>query len=359
MAERIVDQTLDGLWSGSAVGSLDKAMTNNIRGFNILQTRNATLPNQDHQGFLFVTRPQLNMQKDNIRNFAPMYGLLNDDPDGLGMAVRQLLDPRIGAGYRYAVGPKSAHKFIPPMQCNIVDNMNAFFPFVTNNVITSTGWGDKTLPLTSTDPGLFRQTYAFVDGISRNYGEWDLTINLQNVAGDLSIATFSTLMDYTSLIKEELMSPYPDYLINQRSDFHLRAYRIILDKAKQTVRKIMAPAAMVCTSVPYGMFGDFDRNTPFSEQTKELPFRFRCMAQINNDPRLIYSFNGVVRCFNPSMADNMRPQYMIQIPARMYQRFQSLAYPRINPENLKFEWWTYRNVYEKIMQINKPSFAEG
>lgn len=359
MAGRIVDKTLDGLFSGSAVGSLDKALSNNIRGFNVLQTRNALTPNQDHQGYLFVTRPQLNMQKDNLRNFAPLYGLLNDDPDCAGLAIRMLLDPRIGAGYRYSVGPKSAHKFIPPMASNHVDNMNAFFPFVTNNVITSTGWGDKTLPLTSTDPGLYRQTYAHVDGISRNYGEWDLTINLQNMTGDFSVACFSALIDYASAIKEELMSPYPDYLFNNRVDFHLRGYRVIVDKSKQVVTKIMAPAAMICNSAPYGMFGDFDRNTPFSEQTKELNFRFRCMAQINNDPRLIYSFNGTVRCFNPSMADNMRPQYMVQVPFRMLQRFQSRVYPRINPENLKLEWWTYRNLYNQVIEENNLSFIEG
>lgn len=355
MAGNNFSYSLDGLFADSPIGSLDKALTNNARGINARQTVNALLPNQDHQGFLFVTRPQLNMQKDNLRNYAPLYGLLNNDPSSIGLAVRMLLDPRLGAGYNYAIGPKSAHKFIPPIHCHAVDNAMPFIPFVTNNVITSTGWADKVLPMTSTDPGLYKQTYSFVDGISRNYGEWDLTINLQNVKGDLSIAFFSALMDYASLIKEELMIPYPDYVMNNRTDFQMRAYRIILDKGKQKVTKIMACAAMTVTSVPYGMFGDFDRNVPFSEQTKELSFRFRCMGQINNDPRLIYAFNGVGRAFNPGMADNLRGQYMTLIPYRYLSRFNNdLIYPRINPDTLAFEWWTYKNNYEKIM--NRTDF---
>lgn len=360
MAGKIVTESLDGIFSASPIGSLDKALTNNIRGFNALQTANAVIPNQDHQGYLFVTRPQCNMQKDNLRNFAPIYGLLNDDPNSAGLAIRMLLDPRIGAGYNYAIGPKSAHKFIPPLQSNHVDNANAFLPFVTNNVITSTGWGDKTIGMGSTDPGLYKQTYSFVDGVSRSYEEWDLTINLQNVKGDISIALFSALMDYRSATKEELMVPYPDYLMNNRVDAHLRAYRLIVDKNKEYVTKIMAPAAMSITSVPFGMFGDFDRNTPFSEQTKEIALRFRCMAQINNDPRLIYNFNGTVRAFNPGMADNMRDKYMQLVPRRYLQRFQSLIYPRINPDSLRLEWWTYKNVYNQKMGSGSiPSYAEA
>lgn len=359
MANSIITQSLDSIFAGSAIGSLDKALSNNIRGFNALQTANAVTKNLDHQGYLFVTRPQLNMQKDNLRNFAPLYGLLNDDPNSAGLAVRSLLDPRIGAGYRYSVGKGIEDKFVAPLLCNLVDNQNAFIPFVTNNVINSTGWGDKTLGLTSTDPGLYKQTYTFVDGISRNYGEWDLTINLQNVAGDLSVALFSALLDYSSAVKEELMTPYFDYLINNRVDYNLRAYRIIVDKNKEYVTKIMAPAAMTCTSVPFGMFGDFDRNTPFSEQTKELSFRFRCIAQLNNDPRLIGSFNGTVRAFNPAMADNMREQWMTLVPRRLLQRFQAFVYPRINPSTLRFEWWTFSEHYSYVMSKDQSSFAEN
>lgn len=359
MADNIISQSLDSIFAGSAIGSLDKALAYNIRGFNALQTTNAVLPNQDHQGYLFVTRPQLNMQKDNIRNFAPLYGLLNDDPNSAGLAVRMLLDPRIGAGYRYSLGGKIEDKFIAPMHSNLVDNANAFIPFVTNNVINSTGWGDKTLPLTSTDPGLYKQTYTFIDGISRNYGEWDLSINLQNVKGDISIALFGALLDYSSAVKEELMAPYFDYLINNRADYNLRAYRIIVDKNKEFVTKIMAPASMTCTSVPFGMFGDFDRNMPFSEQTKELSFRFRCIAQLNNDPRLIHSFNGTVRCFNPGMADDMRPKWMALVPRKFLQRFQSFVYPRIDPSTLRLEWWTYKEHYERVMTNNNPTYAEA
>lgn len=347
MSNSLISQSLDSIFASSPIGSLDKALSNNIRGFNALQSNSVLPPSQDHQGYLFLTRPQLNMQKENLRNYAPMYALLNDDPNSDGMAIRSLLDPRIGAGYTFPVA-NGRTRTIPPLPCNIIDNENAFIPFVTNNVISSTGWSDKTLPMGSTDAGLYGQKYIFVDGISRSFEDWDLTINLQNVKGDLAVAMFSYWIDYASLIKEGKLSPYFDYIINNRADFHTRAYRLVMDKNKEFVTKILACGAGVPTSSPYGMFGDFDRSIPFSEQTKELSFRFRCMGQFHNDPRLIDSFNRVVCAFNPSMWDNFREDNMVRVPRHYLSRFQSRIYPRINPDSLRLEWWTPVAVWERL-----------
>lgn len=350
MSDSISPYSLDSIFAASPVGSLDKALTNNIRRLNVLQTSPAVLPNQDLQGYLFVTRPQLNMQKENIRNYAPFYGLLNDDPDGAAMAVRSLLDPRIQAGYRFRSGDDSGFRFIEPALCNKIDNRNAFIPFFTNNVITSTGWSDKILPMTSTEPGLHKQTMPMVDGISRNLQEWDLTINLQNTRNDLSIAAMSVWLDYASLVKEGKLTPYFDYLINNRLDYCMRGYRVVVDKNKEVVTKIGACVAGIPSSVPFGMFGDFDRNTPFNEQTKELPFRFRCVAQIWNDPRLVHGFNGSVRCFNPGMSDGNRNQHMKRVP-RAYMGYFNDAdiYPRIDPRSMRLEWWTFTSTWDQVM----------
>lgn len=354
MANSISPYSIDSLFAASPLGSLDKALTNNLRTFNVLQSPAMLIPNQDQQGYIFLTRPQLNMQKDNLRNYAPLYGLLDDNPDGLGLAVRSLLDPYIQAGYTYRL-PRGGSRSIPPMRCNLIDNRNAFIPFFTNNVITSSGWGDKVLPTSSTDRGLHQQTFPLVDGISRDYKEWDLTINIQNTRNDISIASMATWIDYISLAKEGKFSPYFNYIMRGNMiDSNTRVYRFVLDKNKEYITKFGICAAAWPISVPYGMFGDFDRNTPFNEQTKEIAFRFRCVGQFWNDPRAIVSFNGVVRCFNPSMQDGIREQYMALVPRAYMSYFSGSGkelYPRvaITKGGLKLEWWTYKPVFENVM----------
>ena len=352
MSNSISPYSLDSIFAASPLGSLDKALSNNIRTFNVLQSPNALIPNQDQQGYIFLTRPQLNMQKDNIRNYAPLYGLLDDNPNGLGMAVRSLLDPYIQAGYSYRM-PRGGTRFIQPLRCNLVDNRNAFIPFFTNNVITSSGWSDKVLPLSSTDRGLHQQTFPLIDGISRDYKEWDLSINIQNVRNDLSIATVATWIDYISLAKEGKFSPYFNFIVNNTIDSNTRVYRFVLDKNKEYVTKFAISGAAWPTTVPYGMFGDFDRNTPFNEQTKEISFRFRCMGQFWNDPRALVAFNGVVRCFNPSMADGVRETNMAVVPRAYLTFFNGKElYPRVHPTEggLKLEWWTFKHVWDNTVQ---------
>lgn len=361
MSENLIETSIDAILSNSPLGSLDKSLSRNLYGLDPLQSRSALPANDDTQGFLFVTRPQLNMQKDNLRNFAPMYGLLNDNPNSAGLAVRSLLDPRIGAGYRYlSPGAADGVGYIPPTPCNLINNELAFFPFFTNNVISCTGWEDKTLPTTTSDPGLYKQVYVYTDGISRDYQDRDITITIQNMKGDLSVAVMCNWMDYISQVKEEKMSPYFDYLMNNRCDHQTRIYRLITDKNKETVTKIMATAIALPTSAPFGMFGDFNVETPFSQQTKELSFRFKTVGTIVNDFRLVVAFNGVVRCFNPSMADDRREIDMVLVQRHYLGRFRHWVYPRINPDNLRLEWWTPVERYEAMMANNRPiSYTEA
>lgn len=362
MSESILDVELDTIFASTPLGSLNKAMYLNVRGFDAYQQARAILPSKEQQGYLFITRPQLNMQKDNIRNYTPMYHLLDEDPNGVALAVRNLLDPRLATKYELPLWNMETGKeqkvSRPPVKSNLIDNENAFIPFFTNNVISSTGWGDMTLPLSSTDAGIYKQSYAHVDGISRNYGEWDLSVNIQNMKGDISIMLMQTWINYCSLVKEEYFIPYYDYLINDRVDYNSRAYRVILDSTRQKVTKILACGAMIPTSVPFGMYGDFNSKQPFAEQTKEIALRFRCMGQFQNDARLITSFNGVVSCFNASMYDDYRDKEMVLVPYSKLPLFQGYIYPRINPDTLAFEWWAKKEYASKVLHSPYLPYSE-
>src|SRR5574344_1401956 len=78
MADTVYPQSLDSIFSASGVGSLDKALTNTIYGLDYQQNRAMTKSNRDQQGYVFMTRPQLNLQKDNLRNYRELYPLLDE-----------------------------------------------------------------------------------------------------------------------------------------------------------------------------------------------------------------------------------------------------------------------------------------
>ena len=341
MTDSVYQGSLDALFSALGVGSLDKALVNNIYGFNHTQNPGMIKTNRDHQGFLFMTRPQLNLQPDNLRNYRELYPLLDNDPKSLAKAIRMLLDPRIGKGYTYPK-PGVGHGYITPQKSVLMDNENAFIPMITNNLISVSGWPDEVMQTRSTEAGLHNQVYVTADGMVRNYGEYDLTINVQNVSGDPTSVMLHTWLHYMTGIKEGKMMPYWDHIVGDRIDYFSRIYRVVLNEQKTHVTKIFACIAGFPTSNPTGMFADYNRESPFSEQTKEISFRMKCMGFIPYDPLLIYHFNAVTAAFKPEMTDENRENTMMRLAPSELRTHNHRAYPRIDPDSMEMQWWVTR-----------------
>lgn len=361
MSEPIFPYSLDKIFAASSVGSLDKALANNIYGLNNTQLPGFLSSNRDNQGYLFITRPQLNMQKMNIRNLREMYPLLTDDPNSLAKAIKMILDPRIGAGYTIHRSGKSHH--VPPTSCNFVDNEQAFIPFITNNAISSSGWPDIRMNTSTSDPGLLKQVVILPDGAARNYLENDITVNFQNTKGDPITLMCYVWIHYMSAVKQNLLSPYFDYILNNRRDFDCRAFRIVLDQNKEYVTKIISTGPGFPVSANIGMFGDFNRETPFSEQTKEISVNFKFVGSFFGDPLQIMHFNRIVGFFNPSMTEQNRLKSMVCLKKAELPTFRHRCYPFIDIDTLEFQWWVKKEAYDAMFsdaylnnELNVESF---
>lgn len=354
MTESIYPHSIDSLFAATGVGSLDRALTNNMYGINHMQIPGMVSSNRDQQGYLFMTRPQLNLQDDNVRNMRELYPLLTGNDKSLAFAIRMLLDPRLGAGYRFKT--TNGYTEIPPVNSPLLDNNNCFIPFVTNNLISVSGWPDESIPTSSSDPGLHKQVFTLPDGLTRNFGEYDVSINVQNTMGDPLSLMLHVWLHYMSAVKEGRMDPYHDYILNDRLDFNTRLYRVVLDHRREKVTKIFSCIAGFPTSNPTGMFADYNRDTPFSQQTKEISFRVKCTGFVAYDPLLVKNFNDVVNIFNVAMTENNRKDNMILLKRNMLRVFNHRAYPRINPDTTAMEWWVPANLYEQYLKESKNDF---
>ena len=337
MTDSVYPYSIDEMFSAMGVGSLDKALSNNIYGINILQNPGMYKSNKDQQGYTFMTRPQLNLQKDNLRNYRELYPLLNEDPNSLAKAIRILLDPRVGVGYKYRLNGKDFT--MPASYSAVVDPFNCFIPLITNNIVNISGWPDLVMDTSASEPGLHKQVFVLPNGIVQNYGDYDLSLTLQNISGDPSSVLFHAWLHYMGAIKMGKMLPYHDHIVKDRLDFTTRIYRVVLDERKRNVTKIFACIAGFPTSAPTSMFADYNRETPFSEQTKEFNIRLKCMGFVAYDPLLIRHFNKTVSMFKLEMEDGLREYSMTLLDHGRYRENNHRAYPRINPDTMAMEWW--------------------
>lgn len=314
----------------------DRGLTDSFYGLNIIG-RGAPVPlNTENQGFTFFTKPDLNLSYDNLQVDRVMSNLLMENDNGIQRAVRSYLDP-------------TAHR--DGLSCPNVDPLNPFIPLLSNNLLTITGWEDLTLGTHTSNPGLYREAWSYVDDVPYHYGTYDLQCSFRNLVGDP--ITFMMLMweRYSSLVYEGRFMPYPENVLLNSIDYNTRIYRMTTDATRTYVTRIFACGAAFPMTAALAQHADYQANwtssndTPFATVNDQITFTFRAMGFTYYDHILIYEFNQLVQDFNPSMRDDQRESVMHELASSEREYFNYKAYPRINPMTMKLEWWMPKEAY--------------
>jgi hypothetical protein len=234
--------------------------------------------------------------------------------------------------------------------CPLVDSLQAFIPVLTNNLLTLSGWPDVTAPVFESDAGLYKESYAQVDGLTKNYESFDLDASFRNTRGDPILYMFYIWLHYMGNVFEGKQVPYLDYLVENVIDYNTRIYRLVLDVNKDKVKKIAATGASFPVSVPTGSFFDFNSETPYSDQNKDISIRFRCMGADYMDDILIREFNQTVSLFNPLMRDAYRGTNMTQVSRKLLPLFNNRGYARIDESTYSLQWYVEKDLFKKVIQ---------
>lgn len=332
--------SVEDFFQTTPVGSIQRAIGDNLYGINHQQIAGAVPSNKDLYGLTFFVRPQLNLQTDNVRNERLFYPLLTKHELSIQRYVRCMLDPRLMDGYG------TGDAAIARIPCPLVDNQQAFIPVLTNNLLSISGWPDMVLPTFKSERGLYNEVYAQADGNVKNYENIPITASFRNTRGDPILYMFHVWLHYQALVFEGILVPYPDFITENEIDYMTRIYRIVLDPTRTFVRKIAACGVGFPVSVPTGSFFDYNSEQPYNDQNKEISIQFECLGAIYQDDILIKEFNQTVGIFNPGMTDKSRSSSMVKLPKEWILNFKNRGYPRINPDNYQLEWWVDKELFK-------------
>ena len=355
MASTVTSSSLEELFESLPTGSLDRAIYNNLRNINHRQVPGMLPSNRDMPGLTFFVRPQLNMQRDNIRNVRKLAALLSSVPTSIQTYIRCMLDPRLMAGAIFGGKP------FPQEACPIVDNQMAFIPILTNNLTSISGFPSISVPTFQSKAGLYNESYTMVDGKVIEYGSFDITANFRNVRGDPILMLFYVWTLYMSYVFEGLLVPYMDMITDNRLDYNTRIYRLTLDYQKKYVTKIAACNVAIPTGVPIGDAFDISGDKNYNDANNDISMRFSCTGMEYFDPILVKEFNACVAIFNPSMSDKLRSQSMIAIDPKLINNFNFRGYPYINPATSELQWFVsateFNNTAAAILNGVAPNAA--
>ena len=371
--EYVINRSLDSIMESLPIGSIQRAISNNLYGINFRQSGNPVPRVKDTYGFIFFTRPQLNLSTLNITNYRGFYNLLTQNRISYQAYTRGILDPRLGF-------------FQNSHNCPFIDRQNPFISVLTNNCLSSSGWPDIMAPTYSTEAGTYGQQHSHVDGVTNHFESYDLDFVFKNTKGNPLLYFFYIWVKYATLVYEGILNPYLDMIAENEIDYSSRVYRIVLDQQKRYVTQIGCTGAGFPVNVPTGNLFDFNSDAPYNTRNGELSIRFRNDGFLAFEDIIKFWFNSAVAIFNPSMRvilqhdidgssydDNVTredpmtvysvgPSEYVKIPYALAaaadmdginNRYLSLnhkAVPFINLHTNELEWWVPKSIFNGQIQ---------
>lgn len=329
---------VDNMLTAFGFGRTDQRIVNNLRAFNIIQNQSNPQVQVENMGYVFFTRPSLNLSYDNIATVRKMVPMLTNDKYSVHRFVRASLDHQ-GSVFNGTLGDSP-----------YVDPLNPFIPILTNSIETLGGWPNPAVDHYTSKAGNYKEQWAMVDGSYNIYGAFNLSASFVNPPNDAVSKLMNTWTMYQNLVYDGTIAAYPQPRTQRYIDYQTRIYRFVMDHSKRRILKWANCGVAFPTTNTDADSMDFDRTKVYNENAGRIDQNFLCTGAEYNDPITLYEFNAAVEIMNPAMRGGVagRSKRMVKLEQadKLYMNY--LAYPYINLLTNELEWWVFRDVYQHI-----------
>lgn len=346
---------IDRAFATQGLGDISASTGNLFQGFNHRAGGHIAPSNSDSQGYVFFTKPDMNLSYDNVASVRRLEYLGDQDPHSMGAAVRCLLSPivRNNWGFTVTIPDRDFFGETRTARSEFVDDQSAFITPLSSLLVTLSGWPDIVVDAYTSDPGLRGEVVGWADGVVDYYGSFELTANFRNIDGDPITAIFQAWTEYSSRVATGHMDPYPSKIVENEVDYQSRVYRIVLDPTRTFVRKIVDACAVWPNAAQLNL--DYNADSVFIENDEQISIRLNAIGARYNDPRSIYNFNRTVKTFNENMRDGAREAKMrkLRVVERNIFAYEK-SYPLINEQTFELEWWVSNETYQMRTNLYNP-----
>jgi len=307
------------------------ALINMLKGVRILGPGNQMAPIPDDTiGLVFMNRPLLNLSDENVIKHPQLLTYYNPPRNTLQHYIKGLLDPVWGRG-------NSGNS-------DLLDPLYPWIAPITNLVKVSTGFPDIGLNVSTSQPGIRKEVYQYVDGILKVNYNYDMRMSFYPCKPNIIPTIFDVWNHYIEGVKlgDEGMEPYAEALIQNYRDFDCRVYHIILNKNMRNIEGIYCNGYAWPNSYPSGAFSTIDRTgtTLRGQGQDDVEINFPSVAFRYNNLQIADQFNRTTLFFNPNMHPSVRNSYYRKLAFSEYFGGGYHAYPWINLNTMEMEYWS-------------------
>ena len=297
--------------------------------------QNATIPEFDKNDatFVFVTRPMLDLGKDNTNRERRMVELASKSDSSIHKYIKLLLDP----SHARLSGDSSA----------LLDKQSPFINVFTNSLETLSGWGDEVIESWISPNGLMKEQWGYADGQNKIYSSFNLDMTFSNIASEPIPKIIDTWSDYIANVRKGNFMPSNRALAGREIDYMSAIYVIVVDEARR-IKKIARTIGYPIAN-PKGMYFNYERKKRKNDEYRNYATRFKCFGAEYNDPILLYEFNKLMTILNPQIRALVEgaSSNLIEVQDKFYTATNHSGYPLIDLKYNTLEYVVDKTKFKK------------
>lgn len=333
----------------SYTGDPDSAIFNMHYGPSHFGSTDLVPINQDILAYVFITKPNCNMSKQNIVKVRQLQYLLDEDPNSQACAIKCLMST-----YHYWDEARDG------VRSNAVNDHYPFIPFLSSSLESLSGWPDEVMEFFESEEGWAKEVMAYPDGKPESNSSFDLQFTFNSKEGDPHGAFFTAMYQYMGNVATGKIVPLPVSENEFEVDTMQNVYVVLTDRSKKYVQKIAClKLGGMWQGTNNGSYFNFEKGSTIQQGARQISIPMRCVGFMYNDPAIIERFNQTVANFHSGIRNLVYlndPNRMVKINTSVKEFFQNRGYPLINPSTSELEWWIEKEVYIDILTSTNATY---
>lgn len=320
-------------------GQVDPSIANAAAfwGVNSLKTIQLTAGPKSGNGYVFFTRPRLNLSNKNIRRDRRFTLLANTQDGSVLNIIRAILDP--------------VSHYNGEFKCSRIDPRTPFIAICSNQLRNLSGWPELVADRYSTRQGIMGETHSMVDGYTANYGDVSINATFQNTIHDGINLLFHFWTLYSLLVRRGVMYPHKDDWLYRRINYNTRIYRFVTDTTSTYITNWSCTGASIPQNTNINATLDFNLNEPINTANKEVSINFPSNGCWVLDPIVLREFNRTVEMFNPEMGLTTRSKSFQKLTMAERPYFVHVSIPYIDLKTARLDWYVNLDLYKSEMNL--------
>lgn len=341
-----------GLSQGMGLSA--QRLTNPLMGFNHRMANNPVPVNREYGALTFITRPDLNLDFNNIAQSRRLANMCAQDAASMDYHILAALDPLFPFGFAASDTPALGKPFRPDVP---FDNLQAFIPILSSSLVSFSGFPDNSVDSWLSNEGIAREQWGIVDSTWEVNYAYSGSATYNNMVGNPIMKMMTVWLEYMAGVRAGKFKPRIQNSVQRRIDYQSRIYSLKYDSLGNITR-FTTGCVMWPANNNAGAMASIDNSKPQLNDDTTITIQWQMLGARYDDPLYMDMFNRTVAIFNPDMIpdpnfDEFMPigaSFLRELEQHELPLFNYYGYPHIDSIRRKLTWWVYQTDYEYIMK---------